>query len=401
MNIDKNGLFSKLLKWMLPVLVIVAGLFISSVIKNSRPEVDIITPVKKVTIIRGIVAKKTSFQPVIHAQGTVQAKRQIELVPEVAGKIIWVSSDFAQGGLFSKDDRLVLIDPRNYEFAVSRAQASVADARNKLVLEEAEAELAKTEWEDLGSGEASPLVLREPQMATARAKLASARADLDRALLDLERTVIKAPFDGRVEEKKVDIGQYVSLGSQLAVLYSTDVAEISLPLTDRELGKLDLQLIYGEQNKNKKTLEKSLAVRLYAPVGGKRRSWTGNIVRTAGTIDLNSRILSVIVEVKNPYKVHKGGAPLLNGLFVEAEIPGKEMYDVFILPKSALYKQNRVVIVDRDDRLRSLEVEIIHSTPQHVVVRGLKDGQRVNIVPLDVLIEGTKVKWQLVEEDSP
>ncbi|NOZ65194.1 MAG: efflux RND transporter periplasmic adaptor subunit [Alphaproteobacteria bacterium] len=386
---------------MLPVLVIVAGLFISSVIKNSRPEVDIITPVKKVTIIRGIVAKKTSFQPVIHAQGTVQAKRQIELVPEVAGKIIWVSSDFAQGGLFSKDDRLVLIDPRNYEFAVSRAQASVADARNKLVLEEAEAELAKTEWEDLGSGEASPLVLREPQMATARAKLASARADLDRALLDLERTVIKAPFDGRVEEKKVDIGQYVSLGSQLAVLYSTDVAEISLPLTDRELGKLDLQLIYGEQNKNKKTLEKSLAVRLYAPVGGKRRSWTGNIVRTAGTIDLNSRILSVIVEVKNPYKVHKGGAPLLNGLFVEAEIPGKEMHDVYVLPKSALYKQNRVVIVDQDDRLRSLEVEIIHSTPQHVVVRGLKEGQRVNTVPLDVLIEGTKVKWQLVEEDSP
>jgi len=401
MNKDKNGLFSKLLKWMLPVLVIVAGLFISSVIKNSRPEVDIITPVKKVTIIRGIVAKKTSFQPVIHAQGTVQAKRQIELVPEVAGKIIWVSSDFAQGGLFSKDDRLVLIDPRNYEFAVSRAQASVADARNKLVLEEAEAELAKTEWEDLGSGEASPLVLREPQMATARAKLASARADLDRALLDLERTVIKAPFDGRVEEKKVDIGQYVSLGSQLAVLYSTDVAEISLPLTDRELGKLDLQLIYGEQNKNKKTLEKSLAVRLYAPVGGKRRSWTGNIVRTAGTIDLNSRILSVIVEVKNPYKVHKGGAPLLNGLFVEAEIPGKEMHDVYVLPKSALYKQNRVVIVDQDDRLRSLEVEIIHSTPQHVVVRGLKEGQRVNTVPLDVLIEGTKVKWQLVEEDSP
>jgi len=237
---------------MFPVLVIVVGFFISSVIRNSRPEIGVVTPVKKVTLIRGVIAKKTSFQPVIHAQGTVQAKRQIELVPEVAGKIIWVSPDFAQGGLFSKGDKLVLIDPRNYEFAVARAQASVADARNKLVLEEAEAELAKTEWEDLGGGEASPLVLRVPQMATARAKLASAKADLDRALLDLERTVIKAPFDGRVEEKKVDIGQYVSLGSQLAVLYSTDVAEISLPLTDRELGKLDLQLIYGEQNKNKK-----------------------------------------------------------------------------------------------------------------------------------------------------
>ncbi|MBL4800255.1 MAG: efflux RND transporter periplasmic adaptor subunit [Emcibacter sp.] len=375
------------------MLVIGAGLVISSVIRNSRPVVAVITPEKKLTTIRGIIVKETSFLPVIKAQGTVKAKRQIDLVPEVAGKIIWVSPDFAEGGLFDKGETLVLVDPRNYEFAVSRAQASVAGARNILILEKAEADLAKAEWEELGDGEATALVLREPQMESARAKLASAKADLSRALLDLERTTLKAPFEGRIEEKMVDIGQYVTLGTQLAVLYSTDIAEISLPLTDRELGKLDVQLIYDD----KASRLTPLAVRLFASVGGKPRSWTGNIVRTAGTVDLNSRILSVIVEVKHPYKVSIGGAPLLNGLFVEAEIPGKIMHNIFRLPRAALHKQHQVVIVDKNNTMRAQDIEVVHSTRQYVIVRGLKDGDRVNISPLEVLIEGTEVRWHLVK----
>lgn len=395
MLIKKDDLLKKLLKWTLPLFVIGAGLVISGVIRNSRPDVVTAATVKITPVIMGIVARKTSFLPVIHAQGTVKAKQQIELVPEVAGKIIWVSPDFAEGGLFRAGETLVRIDPRNYEFAVSRARASVADARNILTLEKAEAELAKTEWEDLGTGDASALVLREPQMESARAKLASAEADLNRAVLDLERTTLKAPFDGRIEEKKTDIGQYVSLGNNLAVLYSTDIAEILLPLTDKELGKLDLQLIYDDTA----AALKPLAVRLFASFGGKRRSWHGKIVRTAGTVDLASRMLSVIVEVENPYQVSKGAAPLLNGLFVEVEIPGKEMQDVFILPRSALHNQNQVVLVDGDDTLRSHEIEILHSTRQKIIIRGLSDGDRVNISPLEILIEGTRVKWQLANED--
>ena len=395
MIIKNNNLFKKILTWALPILVIGAGLVISSVIRNSRPVVATVVPEKKMVSIRGIVAKETSFKPVIKAQGTVKAKRQIDMVPEVAGKIIWVSEDFAQGGLFNKGDTLLLVDPRNYEFAVSRAQASVADARNSLILEKAEADLARDEWEELGGGEATALVLREPQMESARAKLASAEADLQRALLDLERTTLKAPFEGRIEEKIVDIGQYVSLGTKLAVLYSTDIAEIALPMTDKELGKLDLQLIYDD----KQASRKSLTVQLFASVGGKQRSWTGNIVRTAGTVDLNSRILSLIVEVEKPYRVRAGGAPLLNGLFVEAEISGKEMHNVFVLPRSALHTQNQVVIVDENDTIRARNIKIIHATQQQVIVRGLKDGDRVNISPLEVLIEGNKVKWSPVTDD--
>lgn len=390
---------ARALAWGLPLLVLAAGLVVSNIIRHSRPETPVSIPKKIVPVVRGIIAKETSFRPVIKAQGTVTAKQKIELVPEVAGKIVWVSPSFAQGGLFNKGEELVRIDPRNYQFAVSSARASVADARNILVLEKAESALAKSEWNDLGQGEASSLVLREPQLKSAQAKLDSAVANLDRALLDLERTKIKAPFDGRVEEKNVDVGQYISLGSKLAVLYSTDIAEILLPLTDNQLGKLDLQMIYAPQVASGAAGQTGLDVDLYANVAGKRRKWTGKIVRTAGTVDLNSRILSVIVEVRNPYQVRPGGAPLLNGLFVEAEIPGREMDHVFILPRAALRNQNQVVIVDKKNKLRSRTIEIIHSTRQDIIVRGLKSGERVNISPLEVMIEGEQVKWTLAAED--
>lgn len=382
----------KYIGWALPLLVLIAGLIASYIIRNSRPEATIVVPEKKLATIRGIIAEKTSFKPVIHAQGTVRAKQQIDLVPEVAGKIIWVAPSFADGGLFQVGDILVRIDPRNYRFAVARAQASVADADNSLALEQAEAGLAKSEWEELGKGgPANSLVLRKPQLAKAQAKLSSAKADLDRALLDLERTEVKAPFNGRVEKKNVDIGQYVTLGTKLAQLYSTDIAEVSLPLTERELGEVDMSPLYVGGAAHIKRLK----VRLHADVGGKRRDWIGTLVRTAGSVDINSRVLSIIIEVKNPYQVKPGGAPLLNGLFVEAEIPGKKMDDVFLLPRSALRNQDEVVIVDKNDELRARKVEVVHSTPDEVVVRGLKEGMRVNISPLEVLVEGTKVKWRL------
>lgn len=371
---------------------------VSYIIKNSRPEAPVSSDKKPLPSIQVILAKKASFQPVIQAQGTVRAKREIELAPEVSGKIMWVSPAFAAGGFFKAGEVLVEIDPRDYEFAVARGRATVADARNTLALEQAEADQAENEWRALGQGkEASPLVLREPQMARARAKLSSAEADLNQALLDLERTRITAPFVGRIEEKKVDMGQYVSPGKVLAVLYSTDVAEISLPITDRQLGKINLKASYFEEEIENSVLD----VRLTAEVGGKVREWFGKIVRTAGTVDRESRVLNVIVEVADPYVIVKGGAPLLNGLFVEAEIPGLEFQDVYELPRAALYNQTRVVVVDGDDSLRGRDVEILHSTRDKVILRGLKDGERVNISPLEILIEGTKVNWVRAEGNMP
>lgn len=382
------------LKWILPILVIIAAVFLSRGIKHSRPVAPVTASVTKLANVRIIRAQQTSYQPQIISQGTVRPKRAIELVPEVAGKIVWVSPSFTNGGSYDKNEVLVRIDPSNYQFAIERARANVADAEAKLALEVAEGEIARQDWEDISNGRAATdLALRKPQLAGAQAKLGSANADLHKAELDLSRTKISAPFKGRVDVKRSDIGQYVSLGTNLADLYSTDIAEIFLPLTDKQLAKINLQATYGKAGAK----AQPLAILLSAEVSGKLRNWQGHIVRTAGAIDQTSRVLNVIVEVKNPYSVTKNGAPLLNGSFVKAEIPGVLINDVISVPRSALRNQSQLVIVDDENKMWSRPIEIMHSGPKNILVRGISNGARVVISPLDMLIEGTEVT---VQEDN-
>ncbi|MCF6274423.1 MAG: efflux RND transporter periplasmic adaptor subunit [Robiginitomaculum sp.] len=371
------------LKWILPILVLLVAIFAFRIISKMRPEAPVAERVDKRPGVTVINARPINYQPVIHTQGTVRPKTSIELVPEVAGKIIWVSPSFSNGGAYKKGETLIRIDPRNYEFAIEAAQANVANAQAALAREIAEGEIAKQDWDDISGGRAATdLALRKPQLAGAQATLASANAALNKAKLDLQRTNITAPFAGRVDVKRSGLGQYVSLGKVLADLYSTDAAEIHLPLTDTQMGKIDL---------DPSSTDGKLKVRLFANVGGKRQSWQGQLARTSGAVDQASRVLNLIVEVNDPYGVKNGGPPLLNGLFVEAEIPGVALGNVIQIPRKALRAGNRVVTLDTDNKIHSRTVELVHTAPGIALIRGIEGGTPIVISALELVIEGTQV----------
>jgi len=371
------------LKWILPILVLIGSIFAFSVISKMRPKVPVAERIDKHPSVDVLVAKLSSYQPSIHTQGTVRPKTSIELVPEVAGKIVWVSPSFSNGGAYKKGETLVRIDPRNYEFAIEAAQANVANADAALAKEIAEGEIAAQDWNDISGGRAaSDLALRKPQLAGVKAALASANAALNKAKLDLERTNIKAPFAGRVDVKRTGLGQYVSLGKVLADMYSTDAAEVHLPLTDTQMGKIDL---------DPSSTDGKLQVHLFANVGGQRQSWQGLLARTSGAVDQASRVLNLIVEVKDPYGLEKGGPPLLNGLFVEAEIPGIVLENVIEIPRKALRAGGRVVTLDGDNKIRTREIDVIHTAQGIALIRGVPSGTPIVISTLEIVIEGTEV----------
>jgi len=386
----------KYLKWGLPILVVLAAFFVSKVIRSSRPDTPVAEIADLVPSVRVMRTKTIQYQPMVYTQGTARPKREIDLVPEVAGKVVWVSPTFTEGGYFNAGDVLVRIDPRNYEFAIQRARAGLADAVSKLALERAEGDIASQDWAELGEGAPSALTLREPQLAGAKAAMASAQAALDQAEVDLTRTQVRAPFNGRVDVKRIDIGQYVSLGTLLATLYSTDIAQVYLPVTDRQLGRLDLRPTYANDPRS----DKETTVELSAMVGDKRRSWQGQIARTSASFDPKSRVLDVIVEVKNPYDVKPGGVPLIKGLFVDAKIPGIMVDNVVSIPNGALRNQSQVVVVDTDSKMWSRDVDVIHTGPQSVQVRGIEDGALIVTSPLEIMIEGTKVTWSEEQDAS-
>ncbi len=326
-------------------------------------------------------ARLENVQLMVSAQGEARARTEIDLVPEVAGKVVYVSPNFIDGGIFKQGETLLQIEDSDYKVAVIRAEAGVAQAQQALVREKAEGEIARQDWEELGSGDPSALTLRKPQLQQAQATLLAAKAELQQANLQLKRTAVQAPFDGRVITKNSDLGQFVAPGARLGRIFSTDIAEVRLALTDNDLAKLDLPIAYVAESR-----ETAPDVKLSAIIAGQNRVWQGKIMRTDSTYDTQTRAMYAIAEVIAPYATGaaEGNFPLAPGLFVDAEIAGYQMNDVIVLPRGGLRPENKVYVVNDEGKATIRDAVVVDSDAQRAVLKsGVESGELVIVSPLE------------------
>ena len=325
----------------------------------------------------------------MNTQGTVQPRRQIDLVAQVGGKVQATAGGFAEGHFFAAGDVLVQLEQQDYRHAIARARARVADAGQVLALEKGRVRQAKREWRDLGDRDANDLFLRVPQMASAEAGVKAAAADLAQAELELKRTAVTAPFDGRILQTMVDVGQFVVPGSPVARIYSTDAVEIRLPLTDRQVGLLDLNLHPGEEATSQR-----IPVVISGRLGGRDWQWEGSITRTDAAIDTRSRTLFAVAEIEDPFVADEvsGRPPLLIGQFVRARIAGRTQDEVIAIPRGALRPQDMIWLLGPDDRLLFKSVSVLQADGQHILVQGGFSGPvRVIISPLTMAVPGMRL----------
>ena len=120
-------------------------------------------PERPAPLVDVINVSPRTHQLIVYTQGTIDAKRRVELVAQIAGKINDVSPVFADGGFFRKNDVLLSIEPEDYEFALARAQSALAQAEQRLAEERGRSRQAAREWRELGAKDANELFLRKPQ----------------------------------------------------------------------------------------------------------------------------------------------------------------------------------------------------------------------------------------------
>jgi len=381
----------KLLIILAPVAVIALGVGGFATMHAFRPAPEISAQSEPQTPKAFVAeARSEALTLTVATQGEVEAIREIDLVPQVSGRIIEVASSFVQGGTFREGDLLVQIERVDYEWAVTQAEAAVADARLALAQEEARAEVARRQWKWEGITDTpTPLALKEPHVAQARARLASAEAQLARARRDLERTSIRAPFNGRIRAKSVDTGQFVNAGTVLGQAFSTEVVQIRLPLTDRQLADAGLPIAFSAAS-----YEDGPRVTLKADLAGTVREWQGRIVRTDAAIDSDTRLLFAIAEVRDPYgAAADDGVPLPVGLFVNAEISGRSLREALVIPRAALREKDRVLTVDNSNALRIRTVEVVSTDADIAVIGdGLRPGELVVTSPIGNPAEGMTVE---------
>lgn len=380
---------------LIAVIVVVLGVLGAYVLIKMRKPPQRTEPEKRPPLVEVERLQMRDIQMVVSGYGAASPKVEVEIVPEVPGKVVNVHPQLKAGGLIRAKEQILQIDPRDYELAVQQANAAVAEAQVRLDTETAEAQVARKEWEELhpNTEPNSPLVLRLPQIRRAEAALESAKAQLALAMLKLERTSLLLPFDALVITERVDLGQYVVVGQSLGVAYGIESVEIEVPLEDNELAWFD---VFGSPvafNGSKPPVKRTTA-QVKADFAGSEHIWEGRVVRTTGQVDKTSRMVLVVVEVANPFDTSGGRPPLLSGVFAEVLIEGNILKNAIAVPRDAIRQGNRVWVVN-EGRLHIRTLEIARADKDFAyITSGLDDGAEIVVSSLDAVVDGMAVRTQ-------
>lgn len=332
-------------------------------IRSAKPEVR-----QTVTVMSPAAS---SYRPDLTLTGTVEAGTITNIVPQVSGKVINVSPSFRPGATVSEGQLLFAIEPADYKLAVERTLADIEIARSDLFRLEAEATAEKKIYSSSNPQRDIPdLTARVPQIAAANARIKAGEAARATADLSLKRTKVYAPFDARVIDTQLDIGQVVNGTVAVGSMYSIDNLEVVAPVSSD-----DLRHILNPVGRP------ALVVSNFAT----ERQLAGSVVRQGASLDEFTRLgeLFIRTEVNNQ---------LMLGEFVSVVIEGDIVDTVLGIPESGLTSRDQVWVVD-GETLAKRRVEILgydenmlmvtaFDTADGVVTTpppGAREGQIVNV----------------------
>lgn len=338
-------------------------------------------PIPRVTVeVENLRAEP--FQVQLDSYGEARAATQSMLVSQVAGQIVSVAEGFRSGGVVTKGDVLVAVDDRDYAAEVKAAEANLIEAERVLVEERARAKQAALDWKTLGrSDEPNDLVLRKPQLLAAEAKFIAAEANYSKAKLALERTKIRAPFNGRILEHKVDVGQFINTGTAVAEVYANQYVEVRLPICNCDLDFIDLDRVGSDA---------SPSVTLFSSLN-KGRQWQGRLTRVESAIDSTSRQLHVIARIDGTLG-DESASGIKIGEYLTANIEGVVVPGAIVIPSKAIYQGSFVYIVENETLQRRLVDIAWQDSERALIASGLVDGDVLVTTPLGQVTSGTRVK---------
>ncbi len=392
---------------------ILGGAVVAAVVMVAlRPDPPLREPPSRVPFVTTADAAAREGAIPVYSAGTVRPRAEIDVAAQINGKVASVAPAFQSGGRLSEGQVLFRIDDADYQNRVQQARANVAAQQVALLQAEEEARIAREEYEgflrrrgdDAPPGEASPLTLREPQLAAARAALARDSAALADAELALSRTEVRAPFSGIVRVESVDVGQFVAAGQSVGRLYADDAVEVVVPLSDADAALIpDLWgLAAGDD-------DASVGATVMAEYGDGDYAWQGYVDRAEAALDEQTRTIDVVVRVPSPFagglaiadggggsgamEGEGNGPPLLVGQFVEVQIQGATPERYFTVPRSALRTGNEVWALSQDTLVTIVPVRVLQRADELVYVTGeLAAGQAVVLSGLQFATEGMVVR---------
>ena len=383
---------SRIRSFLIAAVILAASVGLAALLVSLAPEPARTEPPPQIPFAQTDRVTADSGAIPVFGAGTVRPSAEVDVAPQVGGRVVWVDPGFQSGGRVKAGQTLFRLEEADYLHRVQEARASLAARRVALLQEEEQAAIARAQFE-LYSGRqgdtpppaaANPLALREPQLKAARAALGRDEALLAAAELALARTRVTAPFDGFVREESVGVGQIVAPGQPVGRLFAAAAVEVVVPLTNAEA-----DLIPGLWDLRPGDGDRRVGVRVVARYGGGSRAWEGYVDRAETSVDERTRTIDVIVRVPDPFT--GSDSPLLVGAFVEVEIEGLRLDRYYKVPRAAMRPGNEVWLA-KEGLVSIVAVHVLQRGDDEVFVTGgLESGQAVITGGIQFATEGMRV----------
>ncbi|WP_022951907.1 efflux RND transporter periplasmic adaptor subunit [Leucothrix mucor] len=356
------------MKQLILIIALIASSFaLASYLIKSTPEPRKRVRQPVVPVVDIMTPQLQSYTLKIRSSGSVESNLSTNIVAEVSGKVTSISPVFEEGSYFRKGDLLLSIDNTNYRNAIVIATAEVSQRMLEVKTEQNLANLAERDFKLYGANRRpTDIAARKPHIASAMANLDAAKVRLEQARDDLNKTRILAPYDGRLLSRSVNVGQYITAGTLVGQVYSSDYVEVRLPLSLSEYEELDLPEIYSNQ---KVRADQWPEVSFSAKYAEKQHEWKGRIVRTAAAMDARTRQIAVIARIENPFskKVGSDAPPVKVGQFLQAQIIGSTLKNVYVIPTRST-RQNREVMLYDEGKIRIKPIEVLARENDQLVI---------------------------------
>ena len=427
-------------------IVLAVGLAVSFVLIRSRPSPAVVRPTEEGRLVRAVRLKKEEKTLWVSGYGTVRPKTEVQIVPEVSGKVVQRSPGLRSGGFIRKGDLLFEVDPRDYELAAAQRRAQIAQLeadiqrllqeeknnRTDLTISERQLKLVQAELERnrrlrqqgvVSEGQFETILqsfLRQertvlaarnaldlipPQLAQKRAAIRVSQAQLEEALLSLERTKYFAPFDGRVRQVKAEVGDYLKAGQSIGIVHDMSVVEIpvSVPVEDARWAFRRVEGVSQFPRSQEEVQRFFPSAEVMWSRFGQTFRWKGRVTQVEAGLDEATRAITFIVEVAEPLKNWVPGEhpPLIAGMFVEARIRGIVVPDVFVIPRAALHAGDQVYIL-REGRLEIRPVQVLRKDQGEAVVQnGVREGEWVILSAIPEPVPGLRLRLADAQPQKP
>ncbi len=402
-------------------------------------------PVEEALPVEAMVVAREDVPVTISGFGEANALDEVDITPEVPGRVVAVHPRLEVGEVIAEGDTLFRIDPRDYRAQLERARAQVLQWENSIARLQKQREIDTQRLETLrrsfrlGEEEfgrvrtlfeedevgtrsgvdqaeismnqameqrdtlAQQVALYPARIAEAEASLAAAKADRDLAEVSLERTELVAPFDARVKRVSVEKGQYVSPGNAVLTLANDSMLEIAVPIDSIEARRW-LQFTERRPSGTNNAWfneTKPVTCTIRWTEEPEQHAWQGTLARIEA-FDPDSRTLTVAVRVEGEQAISQRGEglPLVDGMFCEVDIPGKTMEQVMAVPRWAVSFEDTLYVANEEDRLELREVEVAHTQGEQSFVRsGIEPGDTVVVTRLVNPLLNTKLEVRRFEGD--